>query len=493
MRKNFEPQIELGATPIESIPLNPKSRDDIPQLLYGLQFIYKNTELRKQVFDILREGIGQDVSFNNGRPGMDLWVLLVLGIVRLGANCDYDRLHELANEHRTLRAMLGHGSFSVDQYSLQAIKDNVHLLTEEMLTKINALVVDAGHRLVKKKEDEALELRCDSFVVETNVEYPTDIGLLFDAMRKVMELTARLSLCVGIKGWRQSQNNLKKLRSCVRKAQQSKRSRKKDAQQKQVEAHKALIQVAGEYLERSLLSLGEIESLSSTWAPEQWCQYQEKIGEIRAYQAHAMRQVDQIERRVVQEEVIPSDEKCYSIFEPHTEWISKGKAGVPVELGLKVCVVEDQYQFICHHRVMEKEQDVDVAIPVIDACREQFGTVASCSFDRGFHSPANQTALAERLDEVVLPKKGKMTEEEKTRGATPSYRQKRKQHSAVESAINALEHSGLDRCSDKGIEGFRRYVSLGVLARNLQRMGSIVQEREADTKQLSKKLLDLAA
>ena len=81
------------------------------------------------------------------------------------------------------------------------------------------------------------------------------------------------------------------------------------------------------------------------------------IEAIESYLAHANRQVDQIHRRVISGEVIPHCEKIFSVFEPHTEWISKGKAGVPVELGLRVCVLEDQYGFILHHHVMEHQTD----------------------------------------------------------------------------------------------------------------------------------------
>lgn len=158
MRSTFKPQLELGATPIESIQFNPRSRDDIPQLLRGLQFIYTDMATRDQVFAVLEKGIGEQVSFDNGRPGMDLWVLLVLGTLRLGMNCDYDRLHDLANEHKTIRAMLGHGSWEDEhQYGLQTLKDNVALLTEEMLHEINAIVVKSGHGLVKKKRRRSAE------------------------------------------------------------------------------------------------------------------------------------------------------------------------------------------------------------------------------------------------------------------------------------------------------------------------------------------------
>ena len=153
MRQAFTPQLELGSTPIEDIIFNARSRDDIPQILLGLQHIYKEPSLRDAVLDVLHRNLSKSIDFNNGRPGMDLWVLLVLGTLRLGLNCDYDRLHELANEHNTIRSMLGHSDWQEsNQYSLQTIKDNVMLLTEEMLSEMNEIVVSAGHALVKKKK-----------------------------------------------------------------------------------------------------------------------------------------------------------------------------------------------------------------------------------------------------------------------------------------------------------------------------------------------------
>ena len=79
-----------------------------------------------------------------------------------------------------------------------------------------------------------------------------------------------------------------------------------------------------------------------------------RLADLDGYLTHAERQIDQVRRRVLHGETIPHAEKVFSIFQPHTVWISKGKASVPVELGLKVCVVEDQHRLILHHRVMEK-------------------------------------------------------------------------------------------------------------------------------------------
>jgi IS5 family transposase len=189
------------------------------------------------------------------------------------------------------------------------------------------------------------------------------------------------------------------------------------------------------------------------------------------YLGHADRQRDQIYRRVVKGETIPHDEKVFSIFQEHTEWISKGKAGVPVELGLKVCVVEDQYGFILNHRVMQNETDDQVAVSLIKQTLAKFPNLSVCSFDKGFHSPANQKELGEQLDFLVLPKQGKLSQADKDREYSEDFIKARHQHSAVESAINALEVHGLDKCPDHGIHGFERYVAIAILARNIQQLG----------------------
>lgn len=152
MRQVKYPQLRMGETPIAGIKINLKSRDDIPPLLLGLQYIYTTVALRTKVFGILEQQIKPGTDKKNGRPGMELWKILVFGVLRLNLNWDYDRLVEMGNNHKTIRFMLGHSSFGDDyEYKLQTIKDNVSLLTPEILDAINVVVVEAGHSLVKKK------------------------------------------------------------------------------------------------------------------------------------------------------------------------------------------------------------------------------------------------------------------------------------------------------------------------------------------------------
>jgi len=209
--------------------------------------------------------------------------------------------------------------------------------------------------------------------------------------------------------------------------------------------------------------------------------------------AHAERQIDQIRRRVLEGEKIPHSEKVFSIFEPHTEWISKGKAGVPVELGLRVCVVEDQHRFIVHHRVMEKVTDERIAVSIVKETKERFPCVQAVSMDKGFYSPTNLADLQPLVPLVVLPKKGRLSEQDRQRETSPEFVVLRHKHSAVESAINALEVHGLDQCPDHGITGFKRYVALAVLARNIQRLGAVVRGKNRLTEKRRRKSSKKAA
>jgi transposase, IS5 family len=484
MRNVINPQLMLDEVDIGAIRLDPKSRDDVPQLLRGLQHIYTLADLRERVFAILREVIPQRTTgegkadAGTGRPGMEQWRILVLGVVRLGLNADYDRIHDLVNQHGTLRQMLGHGDWSdKTEYKLQTLKDNLRLFTPEILDRINQEVVKAGHVLVKKSPAEGLEARCDSFVVETHVHYPTDINLLWDAIRKTIEISADLCQAHGLSDWRQSAFNLRQFKKLYRHAQKLRHSTSQDEVKRQDkeaamrQAHCAYLEQAQVYLDRASDTRRKLQHIVLA---------EVFLGEIDEFMRHAERQIDQIERRVLQGQNIPHEEKVFSLFQPHTEWISKGKAGVPVELGLRVCVVEDQHRFILNHQVMEGITDDAIAVPIVEETKQRFGTLHSVSMDKGFHSKDNQVKLKEIVNVVVIPKKGRLSAVDRAIESEAEFVRLRQQHCAVESAINALEQHGLDVCPDHGIVGFERYVALAVVARNVQRLGAVLRQQEAE-------------
>lgn len=305
-------------------------------------------------------------------------------------------------------------------------------------------------------------------------------------MRKVIILIKRLCEKERLTGWRQSNQLLKKIKRLYRNAQKSKNSyrkskRKKEKKEKEMKVtYKRYVSECAKLLKRAKKTITEMKELN--------------IGSIaivygiKRYIQHGERQIDQTIRRVLYGEKIPHEEKVFSIFEEHTEWITKGKAGISQELGLNVCVVEDQYKFILHHQVMEKIVDKDIAVPITEETLAMYPNIESMSFDKGFWCVQNKFKLEKILDKVILPKKGKLSRKERENENKEEYKYYRRKHAAVESGINALENHGLDKCYDHGIEGFKRYVALAVVARNLQNLGDIIQKKEIQKKKRQEKL-----
>ena len=224
-----------------------------------------NPEIREQVFEVLMDLVPENVDSNNGRSGMDLWKILVLGSLCLCCNWDYDKPLDIANNHRTLRLMLGHGPMEHEyRYALQTLKDNVSLFTPEVLDRINQIVVKYGHKIIGKKPNVDLRTSCDSFVVETDIHFPTDINLLFDAMRKIIVLIMTLCDNLGLSGWRQGIHILKKVKKHFRKAQQMKHSTSKDPKKKEkrdqliIDAHLSFLELAQSLIGRPRQTISSV-------------------------------------------------------------------------------------------------------------------------------------------------------------------------------------------------------------------------------------------
>ena len=189
------------------------------------------------------------------------------------------------------------------------------------------------------------------------------------------------------------------------------------------------------------------------------------VKELQHYLECAERLADQVKRRVLEGERIPQEEKIYSVFEEHTRWCAKGKAGRAVELGVPVSVIESEHQFILHHAVMWEEEDVDMLPGLIEQAQALYPELRGCSFDKGFYSPSNRRRLDERLQLNAMPRKGRLSQADRERETAPEFVAARREHAAVESAINNLEQRGFDRVLAHGPEGFARMVALSVLQR----------------------------
>ncbi|MCY4356563.1 MAG: ISNCY family transposase, partial [Gammaproteobacteria bacterium] len=116
--------------------------------------------------------------------------------------------------------------------------------------------------------------------------------------------------------------------------------------------------------------------------------------------------------------------------------------------------------------------------------REMYSDLRVCSFDRGFHSPENRERLDKLLVVNALPRKGRLNKADQALESEEGFVEARRQHPAVESAINALDHRGLDRVRTHGALGFARTVALSVLASNFHQLGRLLQSSGSRRKQL---------
>jgi len=471
MRQPFQAQPDLQITPIEKIRLPLKSRDELPPILAGLQWIWMHPTLKAEIFALLEAKIlaGKQAT---GRTGMDLWQILVLGVVRLGLDADWDRMEDMANHHLLVRQMLGVPATPWGEdakvFGHQTLRDNVALLDDELLQQINAAIAAAGREVFAKKGGApvaALEVKVDSYVLETDVHFPTDLNLLWDAGRKCVDLVEqfRRSGCA-LPGWRKAKDWRRQLKNLQRTTSQivyrggpNKEARVKSA----VRGYLAVGRALEVKVRASLLELCDQPVDLAAWE------------KLEYFQRMLAKHLDLVARRLLNAESIPAHEKVFSLFEPHTEWIQKGKQRPNVELGHKLLLATDQQQLIQDYAVLLGEDEVDQSIPVTDRLLGHYGagSVASISFDKGFTRTVDRELLSLYVPEVAMPKRGKKNAAETERESAKKFVALRRQHSAVESEINSLEHHGLNRCLDVGIKGYQRYVGCGVMSYNLHVIG----------------------
>jgi hypothetical protein len=465
MRKRFEQQLSIGQLPIEETVIKHKRKNVVDELLVALKTLYCNKDYNEKIFRLLEDELKKGKK-NTGRKGMDLWSVFVLAQLRLCLNISYDMLHDLANNHHNLRQMMGvERKFGYEriEFEYQNIYDNVSALSDDLVKKINEVVLEFGHEVFKKKEDTALRLKSDSFVVESNVHFPTDYNLLWDSARKCIDLVVKLlEKHNKMEGWRKISNWRYELKGLMRELGKATGSGGKNKQERMEAAAKRYLAKARAFdkkLKESLpqLPINEIGDLAIIIALEK---FMELLG----------KHIDLVDRRILKGETIPHQEKIFSIFETYTEMIKKGKLHPNVELGKKLLITTDQYDLIVDYQILVEEQDRDATIGIADRVLMRF-KAESWSFDKGFWSKTDKELLQLSIPKVIMPKLGKLNQKEEMEQNSRTFKRLKNKHSAIESNINELENRGLDRCPERGIEHFRRYIGLGVCAYNLKKIG----------------------
>ena len=377
MRKRFEPQLSIGQRPIEETPICIKNSGALDGLLAALKAIFCNKEYNEKIFQALEDGLPKGKS-NSGRKGMCLWQCFVLAQVRLCMNISYEELYNLANNHFALRFLMGaEREFGFERigFEYQNIYDNVSLLDDALVSRLNDIIVSFGHAEVfKKKENAPLSLKTDSFVVESNVHFPTDYNLLWDCARKCISIAEQASA----QGWRKSKHWRRDLKGLMRELGKSSSSG--------IKGREARVMAAAEaYLAKAGALEAKLKGIIGSASPET--------------EAMLCRMIE-LERFI---------------------WINKGKSRPSVELGKMVAITTDQYNLIINYLIMDEEKDRDVVVKIADSVLLKHA-VKLWSFDKGYWSFENKQILKLAVDDVIMPKLGKRSKAEEEEETSPAFR-----------------------------------------------------------------------
>lgn len=328
-----------------------------------------------------------------------------------------------------------------------------------------------ARQAVREQRITGERLRLDTTAVETNIHWPTDSTLLWDTYRVLARLLERArEVDAGVVGSgrlhlrRAKREALAITRAAARKGRKT-RSLKRPYQRllRRVEA---ILDWAARVAHDLAEGLG-----SQRYGDWGHAQVEVLVEELAHFHELGERVVDQARRRVLHGESVPNDEKLFSLFEPHTELLKRGKAGKDIEFGHMIQIQQVDEKFISDYDVYDRKPvEHTLLAPAVAAHRELFGFAPSeLSADKGYYESMETLRALEREIEVVsIAKKGPRTPAETLREQDPLFRHAQAFRAGVEGSISFLKRMlRLARCFNKSWEHFVATVGQTIFAHNL--------------------------
>jgi hypothetical protein len=437
--------------------------------------VYQDAALRRELWSLVGKAGHQDSSRKHGRRGLNAWEITVRAAARWGGHLDYDKRPDLAENQRRLRPLMGIGAWQTEDVDFDGRRreDNLRKRRPETLTKMPDLLVGAGQQL----EPKAIEsVRGDPFVVETTIHYPTASSRSGDGLRKVVTRAARLALEHGLPGWRQHEHWLDKIRKQVRAIGRASHAKGREGPARGRAGYQELVPVADELLSggRPLAATVPVpENLNLVGGAG--------VEDLRPYMDLTAQVCDTARRRVLEGETVPNDDKLFSIVEPHTDRIKPGHQPVPIQYGHNVLVLDAAVGLVVDYRVVATGVlDQDLVVPVLTGLQKRFpGRIQSASFDRAFQTPANPRERAAIVPTPCRASQGQAQGRPPQKEGTVAFGNARPHHPGVASVRGAKPAgTGPKRWRDRSKRGYDRDVALGLLGRELQRLGKLLLAQE---------------
>jgi IS5 family transposase len=320
-------------------------------------------------------------------------------------------------------------------------------------------------------------LRTDTTVVEADIHHPTDATLLWDTVRVLDRWIRNLRQIVPHEIPRFPRHT----RAARRRMLELQRMTATERESKQVHTYRKLIGITEETLANARRAL-EATAHSCGKSTVELLEIEALRKQITDLCPLGDRVVHQTRRRVIDGEQVPATEKIYSIFEPHTSLIKRGKAGKPIEFGHKVFLAESRHGLITQYQVLDgNPSDEDHVRPSLQRHKASFGSAPKLlANDRGFYSEANiKIAEQEGVACVCIPQRGgKKTAERKAYEKSAEFKQGQRFRAGIEGTISVLFRGrGMKRCLKEGNRGFELLVGAAVLTNNLMRIAALLLKK----------------
>jgi len=403
-------------------------------------------------------------SRTRGRQQTPAEVALRMLILKHVRNWSYEVLEREVRANVVYRTFCRIGAKKVpDEKTLVRLGQAIGAETiREMHDQIVALAQERG--VIRGRK-----LRVDTTVVESNIHYPTDSGLLADGTRVLTRTMKQIAQKAG--GLKRGvRNRMRSVTKRVIAIAYALRYKGTEGELKRKKEYRQLLRLTRQILNDSERVLLEVEALPSR-----------RRSGVRALGERLGAMADQVRRVVRQTKarvfagVTQFPDKLVSLFEPHTEVIRKGKAGQPNEFGKLVELQEAENQIITHYEVYEERpSDRHLLLPAVKAHRRKLGRVPGwVAADAGFYSQANeQGAHALGVKYVSIPNRSTRSVERRRWEKKRWFKKGQKWRTGCEGRISVLKRRhGLSRCRYHGLQGMRRWVGLGVIADNLINLG----------------------
>lgn len=431
----------------------------------------RQKDLLKAVAHDLRHGLKQ---CRTGRDGMSAEQALRSLVLKQIKNWSFRELRERIADGLTLREFTRFGAASVPKH--KAFHRASTLLAPTSVQALNAVMVELALAL---GVEDARRVRMDTTVCETDIHFPTDSALLWDAVRVLTRTATRI-----LEELPQLRTRLfNRTRSARRRMQEIHRLTRRERQHLQAPKYRELLTITTQVLTNVRAVAKAARAALPRLAFEEALRVQGLCDQITHYGALADRVVVQTRRRVLAGEQVGASEKLYSIFEPHTDLIMRGKANKPVEFGHKLFLAETRRGLILDYQVLDgNPPDEGHVQPWLKRHLKRFGSAPDLAAgDRGFYSPANVELLrTQGVGLECLPQRGGQktaarTAHEKSR----RFKQAQKFRAGIEGRISVLVRGrGMKRCRFKGKHRFELFIGLVVLANNLLVIGRYLARKQ---------------